>query len=107
MLFRSVDIDYALNYFSTDRSKAISLFVEFMNADNTDECLEDVVRVKLTDEEVKEHIKQLGISNPTAIQQLDKAKRNDTLRKLKKMDGITGVQIARVTGLSRCIVSRA
>ncbi len=104
---RIVDIDYALNYFSTDRSEAIGLFIEFMNADNRDECLEDVVKVKLTDEEVKKHIKQLGIPNPTAIQQLDKAKRNDILRKLKKVDGITGVQIARVTGLSTCIISRA
>ncbi len=102
-----VDIDYALNYFSKVRLKAIPLFIEFMNAYNEDQCLDDGGKVGLTDEDVKEHLRQLGVLNPTGLQQFEKDKRDGILNKLKKIDGITKVQISRVTGISRSVVTRA
>ncbi len=64
-------------------------------------------KVRLTDEDVKEHLKQLGVLNPTALQRFEKDKRDGILNELKKIDSITKVQIARVTGISRSIVTRA
>ncbi len=104
---RMVDTDCAFNYFSKIRSKAIPLFIEFMNADNEDQCLDDVEKVRLSDDKVREYIRKLGISNPTVLQQMAKNKRDDVLRKLKQIEGVTLVQIARVTGISKSVVGRA
>ncbi|HZJ76718.1 MAG TPA: transposase, partial [Oscillospiraceae bacterium] len=102
-----VDVDYAFNYFSKIRSRAIPLFIEFMNADNEDQCLDDVEKIKLSDDEVREHIRKLGISNPTMLQQMDKDERDDVLRKLRETEGTTLYQIARVTGISKSVIGRA
>ena len=102
-----VDVGYALKYFSEVRPKAISLFIEFMNAGNKDQCLDDEEKVELTDKEVKERLRRLGVLNPTALQQFEKDKRDGILNELKRIEGITKVQIARVTGISRSIVTRA
>ena len=69
-----VDIDYGLTYFSRDRSKAIALFIQFMNQENQDKCLDDVEKVSLSDDEVRDHIGRLGISNSTLFQQLNRNK---------------------------------
>lgn len=102
-----VDVDYAFNYFSKIRSRAIPLFIEFMNADNEDQCLDDVEKIKLSDDEVREHVRKLGISNPTMLQQMDKDERDDVLRKLRETEGTTLYQIARVTGISKSVIGRA
>lgn len=102
-----VNVDLALNYFSNDPSKAKVLLMEFMNKDNEDQCLDIVVKIKLTDEEVREHIRKLGISNPSMFQIMDKDKRDHILNKLKSIEGITIRQLSRVTGLSRSIINRA
>lgn len=102
-----VNVDLALNYFSNDPSKAKVLLMEFMNEDNEDQCLDIVVKIKLTDEEVREHIRKLGISNPSMFQIMDKDKRDHILNKLKSIEGITIRQLSRVTGLSRSIINRA
>lgn len=102
-----VDIDFAFNYFSKDRLKATSLFIKFMNEDNDDQCLDIVEKVSLTDDEVRKHIRKLGILNSSIFQQLDKDKRDYALNKLKKIEGISIRQIARITGISKSVVDRA
>ncbi len=102
-----VDVDYAFNYFSKIRSRAIPLFIEFMNADNEDQCLDDVEKIKLSDDEVREHVRKLGMSNHTMLQQMDKDERDDVLRKLRETEGTTLYQIARVTGISKSVIGRA
>lgn len=102
---RLIDVSYAFNYFSGDRPKAIPLFIRFMNESNDDQCLDIVEKISLTDEEVREHVRELGIANSAAFQQLDKGKRDYALGQLKKLDGITMRQIAGVTGISRTVIS--
>ena len=102
-----IDADYALNYFSAEGEKALALFIAFMNAESSDQCLDDVEKRKLTDDEVREHLKELGFSNPTHIQHLGKSERDYILKELKKTEGMTTIQISRVTGISKNIVYRA
>ena len=102
-----VDVEYAFNYFSEIRSEAIPLFIEFMNADNEDQCLDDVEQISLTDEEVRDNIRKLGISNPAVLQQMDRDERDGVLRKLRETEGTTLYQIARVTGISKSVIGRA
>ncbi|MFW5647650.1 MAG: hypothetical protein ACOCG5_01050 [Candidatus Alkaliphilus sp. MAG34] len=64
-------------------------------------------KVKSTNKEVKEHLRQLGVLNPTTLQQFEKSKRDGILNELKKVDGITKVQVAWVTGMSRNVVTCA
>lgn len=102
-----VSVDLGLSYFSKDRSRAVSLFTEFMHQDNKDKCLDIEEKIKLSDEEVRGHIRELGISDPTFFQQLDRCKRDCALNQLKKIEGITTRQIARITGISKSVVIRA
>lgn len=102
-----VDIDFGLIYFSKERPKAVSLFVEFMNENNDDKCLEYIEKKNLSDDEVRKYIYQMGIGNISMLQQLDKEKRNAILGRLKKVEGISIRQIARVTGISKSVVDRA
>lgn len=104
---RFVDIDFGLNYFSKYRAKAILRFIEFMNKENEDKCLDYLENIRLSDDEVRDHIKKLGIINSTAFQQLGKEKRDEILGGLKKMEGVTVRQIARVTGISKSVIDRA
>lgn len=103
---RLIDVDFAFNYFSKDRSKAISSFVKFMNQDNEDQCLDIAEKVKLTDEAVKGYMRQLGILNIAMLRQSDKDKRDYVLSQLKKLEGISLRQIERVTGISRSVINR-
>ena len=54
---------------------------------------------KLTDQEAKITIQKITkVDIPTKIQTMEKVKRNDLLRQIKKIDGISTRQIARLTG---------
>lgn len=102
-----VDVDFGLAYFSRDRSKALPLFIKFINEDNEDQCLEYIDKVRLSDDEVRKYLHKFGIRNISELQQLDIKKRNSLLGRLKKIQGITIRQIARVTGISKSVVERA
>lgn len=102
-----VDVGQAFNYFSADLEEALPLFMTFMNTENNDQCLEDIEKRKLTDDEVREQIKELGLVKATQIQHLDKGKRDHLINKLKNVEGVTAIQISRVTGIPKNIVYRA
>ncbi|MFC4024420.1 hypothetical protein ACFOUV_11500 [Oceanobacillus longus] len=65
-----VDIDFPLTLFSTERSKAIQLFTQYMQESNDDLCLDDHDKVRIPDSEVRSHLTRLGIPNSSALQQL-------------------------------------
>lgn len=101
-----IDIDFGLDLFSPDRNKAIRLYIEYMQQPNDDQCLEDTVKVRKSDNEVREFLFQLGIPNKSTLQQMDKENRNVILAKLKAMKGVSLRQLSRITGISKSVIQR-
>jgi len=101
-----VDVDHVLRMFSSERNIAIKTFIQFIQEPNNDKCLDDNVTIKYSDDDVREYLTQLGIPNSSAIQQMNKEKRNKLLLELKKIDGISLRQLARITGISKSVIAR-
>ncbi|NLS45482.1 MAG: transposase [Firmicutes bacterium] len=102
------DIDFALNIFHTDREKAISRFIKFINLKNNDKCLDVSERRRIKDHDAIRMIKKrCKISCATDIQKFDVDKRNLCLRDLKEVDKLSIRQIQRLTGIGRGIIQRA
>lgn len=103
-----LDSDFVLNIFSTDRNKALVMFKEFNEAENADQCLEDEVKIRMTDEAARQEIIKLieGIEI-AQVKSLPKVKRDEILRKAKGIDGITQRQAARILGVSPNLIFKA
>jgi len=91
-----VDRDFALNILSPQREKAISEYVEFMNRENQDKCLEYEERPRVTDGDIKKHFARLGIINISDLQQLD----------MKSIEGVSIRQLSRITGIAKSVIDR-
>ena len=78
-----------------------------MNGVNNDQCLDDHVKVRMSDSEVREYLRELGINNSSMLQNMEKGNRDATLAKLKKLNGVTIGQLSRVTGISKSVIQRA
>jgi len=50
------DTDFALDIFSTDRGKAVRCFIEYLNKENDDECLDIPEKGRLTDNDARKII---------------------------------------------------
>ncbi|MCK6208833.1 transposase [Bacillus infantis] len=96
----------ALKLFSQNKDESITLFKEYMNALNQDECLEDNPRSRKTDEQLISYIREIGIHHTSMLQQMNKPQRNTILRELRKLEGVSDRQLSRVTGVSRSIIQR-
>ena len=101
-----VDIDFALDMYSSDRKRAIELFQDFNMQKNNDMCLEDEEKSRVSDSEVKEYFKELDIMDPKKVRQLEKGKRDEILKKLKIKNGVTIRQLSRITGISKSVIDR-
>ncbi|WP_106496344.1 transposase [Lentibacillus sp. Marseille-P4043] len=101
-----VTVDFVFQLISPNRNKATQLFTEYMLATNDDECLDNDVKVKRSDSEVKRHLANLGIPNNTVLQQMEKQKRNKIISELRGLEGITIRQLARITGISKSVIHR-
>ncbi|MRG84988.1 transposase [Salinibacillus xinjiangensis] len=101
-----IDIDFALNHISPDRKKAIEMYIEYMKQTNEDQCLEDRVRERRSDIEVREYLLQLGVFNTSSLQKMDKESRNAILTRLKTLNGVSIRQLARITGVSKSVIQR-
>ncbi len=95
-----------LKLFSNKEDISISLFKQYMNTTNEDECLDDLPRWRKTDEEVREYLSDLGIKNISLLQQMNKQQRNTILLELKKLEGVSERQMSRITGISRSVFQR-
>ncbi|NLB25862.1 MAG: transposase [Bacteroidales bacterium] len=103
-----VESGFILSIFHRNRIKAILAFREFMKQNNEDVCLDEVIKLKKTDAEVKEEIEALMNGEPISkLQSMDKDRRNKILRAIKSSEGVTLRQIARVTGLNTMNIHRA
>ena len=71
-------------------------------------CLDDEIKPRKTDGEVKAEIEAMLNGKPvTTLQLMEKQKRDEILRRSKVIEGATQRQIARVTGLNQNIVFKA
>lgn len=103
---RMVDIDYGYTLFSPNRRKAIQLFIDYMNEPNNDQCLNDAVGVKISDNEIKRHMQKLGIPSKSFLQQMKREARNIIILELKNLKGVSVRQLARITGISKSVIDR-
>lgn len=102
---RLIDSDFALGMLSPEPQVAIKRFHRFMNEKAED--IKIIVHGKLTDKEAKLEIQRIAeLARPTEIQIMEKGKRDEVLRQIKKIDGISTRQIARLTGISQSVVTR-
>jgi putative transposase len=99
---------FVLGIIDQNRERALESFREFMKRENEDKCLEDDINNRKTDIEIKTEIEKLMNGEPIGrLQGLERSKRNEILRKVKKIDGVPLRQISRVTGLSVDVVFNA
>lgn len=100
------DTFFALNMFSKDREKAVSLFLEFMKKQNDDHCLDISEKARVSDEELKALLSRHSVYNINQLLKLEKSKRYEIIRSLKSIEGITVRQLSRLTGISKSNINR-
>jgi REP element-mobilizing transposase RayT len=101
-----IDTDFALRMLSEDRKKSIEEFEKYSKEKNNDECLEYKEKKKITDNEVRENLRKMGIKNISELQKLEKDKRNEIIRRIKGQEGVTIRQISRITGISKSVIHK-
>jgi putative transposase len=101
-----VDVELGLKLFSSDRKAATKLFINYLHEYSDDRCLDDKVKVRTSDHEVREYLYKIGIPDITALQQMEKDKRDVALTKLKEINGVTVRQLSRITGISKSVIQR-
>ena len=100
------DIDLALDIISNDRIKAVELFKAYNNENNSDKCLDYTEKVAVSDKVVMDYLSEMGIASISQLQQLNKEQRDEVIRKMKKREGITIRQLARIIGISKSVIDR-
>jgi putative transposase len=65
-----------------------------------------VVKVRLSDSEVREHLNDMGIASSSLLQKLDRVERDRVLVMLKGLEGVNLRQLSRVTGVSKSVIQR-
>lgn len=105
-----LDNAFILGMFSENESEAIEKFKKFNEQENNDSCLDENNDEKmiLSDEEASLAIKNVINKNEIArVKSLPQKERNDILRKIKKINGITQRQAARILGVSPNLIFKA
>ena len=103
-----LDYDFVLGLVSNDIIKARERFKEFNQRKNSDVCLEEEHNVRMTDEEASLAIRDiLGIVEIPQVKSLPKVERDNLLRKVKKLHGISQRQAARILGVSASLINRS
>ena len=102
-----VDTESTILLFAHERNKALTLFTNFMLLENNDEFMDVSENDKVSDQEVVEYLRFLGVTSISQLQQMDRVDRDAIIRELKKLRGVSIRQLARVTGISRSVIDRA
>jgi putative transposase len=103
-----IEISFILGIFGEEREKSIARFQEHMNEHANDNCIEINEAKRMTDEETKKMIQKYAkVNMPTELQNMEKIKRDEIVRKIKEVDGVSTRQIARLTGISQSVISKA
>ena len=86
---------------------ALSSFIEFINQENDNQCMDLSEKRQITDDEAIKIIKKhCQIDHARDIQKFYINKRNVCLKDLKEIYGLSIRQIERLTGISRGIIQR-
>lgn len=102
-----VNSTYCLNLMGNTTTKANIAFKKYMNEPSDEKCLE-ADREKMSDEQLGMLILRIAdIKSLVELTEIPKVKRNEILRNLKELDSVSSWQIARVSGFSQSVVSRA
>lgn len=103
-----LDRDSVLNLFCEDKIKALEMFIEFNEKANEDVYLDEHVKRRLTDDEAREMIKEvLGKIEIAQVKSLPRHQRNEILRRIKEVRGISQRQASRIVGVSPNLVAKA
>ncbi len=100
------DTDFVLNIFNEiDKEKALKSFIEYINQENGDECMDMPEKWQLTDDEALKIIKSCcNVEHGIDLQNFDIGKRNEYLKILRNKFNMSIRQIERLTGISRGII---
>lgn len=94
---------------SVDRGKGFfasqDKFISFMEMPNNEQCLEYEIKIKYTDEKLKDEALKI-YDKLELIVSLPKEERDNVIKKIKQCTGASNRQISRVLGISRGIVER-
>lgn len=63
-------------------------------------------RKKLSDDQVREYLRTMGVTSNSMLQQIDRKNRDAVLAKLKKLNGVSIRQISRIAGISKSVIDR-
>ena len=105
-----LDSDLVLGMISSNKEPAIEEFKKFNEQIKNDSCLDDQLNVKmrLSDEEAREEIvKKIGNIKLAQIKSFPKAIRNELIREVKGIKGISQRQAARILGISPNLIFKA
>ncbi len=103
---RIVDTDFPLSLFSEDKARAIDLFKGYVNEKSAEDCLEYKWRAAIADADIIGCLRELGFANGSDVQKLNKNQRDDVIKKMKEVPGITIRQLARITGITKSSIGR-
>jgi putative transposase len=104
---RLVDTEFALRMFAGDNAQALVQLKRFLKETNEDQCLDYEGKKRLLDSDIRGYLLQYGISNTSILQQMEKSQRDDIIRAVKSIDGVTVRQLSRITGISKSVIDRA
>jgi putative transposase len=100
-----LDVNLVLGILSSNRDKAIDEFIKHNELENNDACLDDVKKVRLTDSEASEEIKRIVKRYEiTEIKSLPKEEKEVIFREVKKVEGLSLRQAARILGVSHVLI---
>jgi putative transposase len=101
------DKNFILGLLSSNKTSAINILKKFTKEDNHDKFLDYEIKTRKSDEELRAEISGILDGESIAVlQTMDKCKRNETLSKVKEIQGATQRQIARVTGINQSTISQ-
>lgn len=90
------------------RARAKKMFRQFNEAESEDECLDEDIRRRLTDEEGRREIEKIiSLQEMIKIKSMPKEQRDQLIKRIKDIEGISQRQAVRILGVTPKMVDRA
>lgn len=103
-----IDRDFVFGLFAEEGKVARDAYCAYMAEPQQEKYLEHTEKKKCTDEEAKLALEELLQAKSIHIlHHVEKSRRDEVLRILRKMDGISIRQIERITGIGRNVIANA